>query len=120
MIIRLIISIVMLIVITCFIGFNLDNKCSLNLLFHTFENVPVFFTAIFSFVIGSVFTLPFAFIARRKRANKKNEKNDKNIDNKTEKNVSQKLAKETKAPIETKTTKSTDAKSTPDKNGAVL
>lgn len=81
MIIRLIISIVVLVIITCFIGFNLDNRCALNLLFHNFNSVPVFLTILVSFLSGSVCTLPFIFISRRKKSNEKNEKVQKDTTN---------------------------------------
>lgn len=64
MIVRLIGTMIALVLIAFFAGFNLDNKCSVNLLVHEFENVPVFFTIIISFVVGILFSLPFAFIHR--------------------------------------------------------
>lgn len=67
---RLITTIVCLVLLAFFAGFNLDNKCNVNLLFHTFQNVPVFFTIITSFVVGIVFTIPFAFIRRGKSGKK--------------------------------------------------
>lgn len=67
---RLITTIVCLVLLAFFAGFNLDNKCNVNLLFHTFQNVPVFFTIITSFVVGIVFTIPFAFIRRGKPGKK--------------------------------------------------
>lgn len=67
---RLITTIVCLVLLSFFAGFNLDNKCNVNLLFHTFQNVPVFFTIITSFVVGIVFTIPFAFIRRGKSGKK--------------------------------------------------
>lgn len=67
---RLITTIVCLVLLSFFAGFNLDNKCNVNLLFHTFQNVPVFFTIITSFVVGIVFTIPFAFIRRGKPGKK--------------------------------------------------
>ena len=64
MIVRLIGTLIVLVLIAFFAGFNLDNKCSVNLLVHEFENVPVFFTIIISFVAGILFSLPFALIHR--------------------------------------------------------
>lgn len=69
MVMRLISTIIVLVVIAFFAGFNLENKCDVNLLFYTFKNTPVFFTIIFSFVAGIIFTLPFAFFARGKKKN---------------------------------------------------
>ena len=42
MIVRLISSIVALVIIAFFAGFNLENKCDVNLLFYTFKDAPVF------------------------------------------------------------------------------
>lgn len=70
MILRLITTIISLVVLAFFVGFNLDNKCDVNLLFHTFRQTPVFFTIIISFVIGIIFTLPFAFIHKSTVKNK--------------------------------------------------
>lgn len=76
MIVRLISSIVALVIIAFFAGFNLENKCDVNLLFYTFKDAPVFFTVVFSFVAGVIFTIPFAFFFRtKKKGNGKAEKN---------------------------------------------
>jgi uncharacterized integral membrane protein len=42
-----------------FIAFNLGNTCDINLIFHSFSKVPVFLTALVSFVLGMLGTLPF-------------------------------------------------------------
>ncbi len=68
---RLISTIVFLVLLALFAGFNLENKCNVNLLFHTFESVPVFFTIIFSFVAGIIFTLPFVLFNKKKGTEKK-------------------------------------------------
>jgi uncharacterized integral membrane protein len=68
---RLIIVIAIGVVFLGFIGFNLENTCNVSFGFHTFENVPVFLTALSSFVLGMVLTLPlvisFRSAARRKK-----------------------------------------------------
>ena len=70
MIVKLIISIICVVVLAFFAGFNLDNKCDVNVLFHTFSQVPVFLTIIISFVAGVIVTLPFAFINKSARKGK--------------------------------------------------
>lgn len=67
---RLISTIVFLVLLAFFAGFNLENKCNVNLLFYTFENMPVFFTIIFSFVAGIIFTLPFVLFNKKKGTEK--------------------------------------------------
>lgn len=70
MIIKLIISIFCVVILAFFAGFNLENKCDVNVLFHTFSQVPVFLTIIISFVAGVIVTLPFAFINKAARKGK--------------------------------------------------
>ncbi|MBP3708871.1 MAG: hypothetical protein J6I73_00460 [Treponema sp.] len=59
--ISLIIFIVIAILIAVFTGFNIGNTCNVNVIFHTFESVPVFITIIVSFVAGVIVALPFSF-----------------------------------------------------------
>lgn len=78
MVVNLIAIILGIVLIACFAGFNLDNKCDVNLLFHTFKDTPVFFTILISFAVGMLSALPFAFIHRAKKARKiKAEKKNK-------------------------------------------
>ena len=104
MIIRLLGTILSLVVLAFFVGFNLDNKCNVNVLVHTFQNVPVFITIIISFVVGVLFTMPFAFSykSQKKKEAKNNQvqvadKKSKKLFNKKESNSSVK-----KAEVETK------------------
>ena len=77
MLARLITTIICLIFLAFFAGFNLDNKCDVNLLFKTFESVPVFVSIIIAFVTGVVFTLPFVFIHKSKVEKKEKAKAEK-------------------------------------------
>ena len=115
MIVKLIISIICVVVLAFFAGFNLDNKCDVNVLFHTFSQVPVFLTIIISFVAGVIVTLPFAFInksarkgklekkiaeklkkaeIKQKKDSKKAEEKQKSVSQNAEKNVAESLEKE--------------------------
>lgn len=95
MVVRLISTIITLVLIAFFAGFNLDNKCDVNLLFYTFKNTPVFFTVIFSFIIGIIFTIPFAFFFRIGKKNKKStDKKDVSI-HKTQSGISNDIKKKT-------------------------
>lgn len=85
MIIKLLGTILSLVVLAFFIGFNLDNKCNVNVLFYTFQNVPVFITIIISFVVGVLFTMPFAFSYK---AEKKKQLKAKNVTSKETKKKS--------------------------------
>ena len=95
MIVKLIIGIVLLVFTVFFVGFNLDNRCDVNLLFYTFKNLPVFYTILISFVLGVFVTIP-AFLLSLK--------NDKK--NKTQKPLS--FSKNSKKSAETP--KKTDQK----------
>ncbi len=65
---KLIGTIIFLVLITIFCGFNLEeaNKCDVNLIFHTFEKVPVFLTVLTSFLAGIIVMLPFALFRKKK------------------------------------------------------
>lgn len=58
-------TIIVLVVVTIFCGFNLDNKCNVSFGFYNFENVSVFITVMISFFAGILITLPFAFFKKR-------------------------------------------------------
>lgn len=103
MIIRLLGTILSLVVLAFFVGFNLDNKCNVNVLVHTFQNVPVFITIIISFVVGVLFTMPFAFSYKSQK--KKEAKNNQIqvVDKKTKKLFSKKDSKTSEKKSETET-----------------
>lgn len=60
-----------LILITLFIGFNLENRCDLSFVFYTFRDVPIFVSLLFAFVAGAVTVIPFFLVSRSSR-NRKN------------------------------------------------
>jgi uncharacterized integral membrane protein len=55
---RLIGWILILGVFLVFIALNLGNNCSISFGFHTFSNVPVYLTALSSFVLGLLCAIP--------------------------------------------------------------
>jgi len=67
---RLIGTIAVLAVLLTFIGFNVENTCNLSLVFHTFENVPVYLTVFVSFILGLLFSLPFFFLGKKTKKGK--------------------------------------------------
>lgn len=92
MIIRLLETIALMVIMAFFIGFNLDNKCDVNVLFYTFKSVPCFITILVSFVLGVFFTIPFAFFAKKKTSktvSKDNLKEKKSFSLKKDKNKKQ-------------------------------
>lgn len=68
------IAVVIAAIVAVLAGFNLGNSCSVNLLFHTFENIPVFITMLVSFLAGIVITIPATFFAARKKREPKEKK----------------------------------------------
>ncbi|GAB6090931.1 hypothetical protein [Spirochaeta dissipatitropha] len=64
---RLISFILVLVLIMFFIGFNLENRSDISVVFHTFEDIPIFFSMFASFLIGVVLMLPFA-LGKKKMA----------------------------------------------------
>lgn len=59
--------IILLILVTIFAGVNLENKCNISFAFYTFENIPVFMTAIISFAAGAILMLPFTIFRGKKK-----------------------------------------------------
>ena len=59
-----------------FAGFNMKNSCDISLIFYTFENVPVYVSNIFSFLIGLILTIPFFFGSKKKKNKPVNEKKE--------------------------------------------
>ncbi len=78
---RLIGTIILLLVVTIFAGANLDNRCDINFIFTKVQQVPVFLTAIVSFLIGAIIMIPFTF---KKKCNK-DKKSQNPADTKTQK-----------------------------------
>ena len=64
---RLIVFIVIFAVFLAFIVLNLDNKCDISFGFKTFNEVPVFLSALCSFVLGMLVTVPLLLTRGKKR-----------------------------------------------------
>lgn len=59
-----------LILATVFIGFNLDNRCDVSIIFYTFHDVPVFISLLFAYLFGAITLIPFfAFSRKRGKTN---------------------------------------------------
>ena len=83
--VKLILFLIIIVIVTIFAGFNISNVCNVSLVFHEFQNVPVFVTVLFSFVIGIRVMLPFSF--RKKQPKQNNiigEKSQQNVEQKTQ------------------------------------
>ncbi len=64
---RLIGFLVSLVFLALFVGFNLENRCDVSLVFHTFRDVPVVISLLFAFVAGALSVIPALFGSRAKR-----------------------------------------------------
>lgn len=64
---KLIGTIILLVIVTIFCGFNLDdvNRCDISVVFYTFRNVPVFLTVLVSFLAGMLVMSPFALFKKK-------------------------------------------------------
>jgi len=63
--IRLISIIVVFAIFLCFIMFNLPNKCDISFGFVSFKDVPVFLSALFSFVFGMIVSIPLMLLHKK-------------------------------------------------------
>ncbi len=68
---KLLFFILVLVLATLFIGFNLDNSCNVSFGVYTFENVPVFMSILLSFAAGILVMIPFLLIKPRVKSAKK-------------------------------------------------
>ena len=67
---KLIAFLTILILVTFFVGFNLDNRCDVSLVFNTFRNVPIFVSLLIAYACGAITLIPF-FIGAFSKAGKK-------------------------------------------------
>ena len=65
--IRLISIIVVFVIFLCFIVFNLSNKCDVSFGFTTIKDVPVFLSALSSFVLGMFVTVPLMLFRKKSK-----------------------------------------------------
>ena len=73
---RLICFLLIFAVFLVFIGLNLGNNCDVNLGFRTFTNTPVYITALGSFFLGMLCSIP-VLLAFKDRKQQKPEKKKK-------------------------------------------
>lgn len=68
---------VVILLFAIFAGLNLNNQVSVNLGFKVFDNIPVFLFALFSFLVGFLFTVPFFISSSKKSRTKENKRTEK-------------------------------------------
>ena len=79
MLFKLIFFLLCLVVALFFIGFNLDNRCDVSIIFHTFPDVPIVLSLLAAYVVGAFSVIPFLF-GRRKKKSPPTVKEPKNTD----------------------------------------
>ncbi|MGL4985529.1 MAG: hypothetical protein ACRC5H_00120 [Treponemataceae bacterium] len=75
---KLIFFIIIMIIVTLFIGFNLDNKTDISIVFYEFKNLPVIVLMLGSFCCGILFSLPFLITEKHKKLPKEKKDRGKN------------------------------------------
>lgn len=55
------------VLLALFLGFNLDNRCDVSVVFRTFRDVPVVISLLFAYAIGVVSVVPVLLGARRRK-----------------------------------------------------
>lgn len=65
---KLVFFVISLVAALLFISFNLDNRCDVSVVFHTFRNVPAFLSLLAAYALGAASVLPFVFGFMRKRS----------------------------------------------------
>lgn len=68
---KLIVFLLGMLILLTFAGFNYNNVSDVSLGFYVFKDVPVFISLLVSFVIGVLFSIPFAFSKRRAKKTKR-------------------------------------------------
>jgi uncharacterized integral membrane protein len=63
---KLLLFILMMVLFVVFTGFNLENKATINFGFAAIEDVPVFISLFFAFLLGILFSLPVFLFQRSK------------------------------------------------------
>ena len=82
---RLISIIIVLALFLTFIVLNIDNKSNISFGVKTFEEIPVYISVLFAFVMGMVFALPFTLsliMRRRKSSQEEHHDSDHTADRK--------------------------------------
>jgi hypothetical protein len=67
---RLLAFLFVLLAITFFIGFNLDNRCDVSFIFYKYADVPIFVSLLFAYAAGALTVLPFFLASGKKRRGK--------------------------------------------------
>ena len=67
---RLLAFLFVLLAITFFIGFNLDNRCDVSFIFYKYADVPIFVSLLFAYAAGALTVIPFFLASGNKKRGK--------------------------------------------------
>ncbi len=81
---KLIAFLLVMLIAIFFIGFNLDNRCNVSVILHTFEDVPIVLSLLAAYVLGSFSVIPF-LLGRRRKKNREDNKSLKKKEQKKKK-----------------------------------
>ncbi len=71
---RLVTFLAFVVLLALFLGFNLDNRCDVSVVFRTFRDVPVVVTILFAFAAGVVSVVPLLVSSRRRKGRRDSER----------------------------------------------
>ncbi|RPJ09320.1 MAG: DUF1049 domain-containing protein [Spirochaetaceae bacterium] len=71
---KYIVVIGLIVLISLFMGFNLENKTNISFIFGTVTQVPVFYIILISFAVGVFSVVPFSLLGKLRSMLKKNKK----------------------------------------------
>ena len=63
---KLLYFIIIMLMLTLFMGFNLSNRCDISVIFYVFKDIPIFLSMFFAFLLGNITVLPFLISSRNK------------------------------------------------------
>lgn len=89
-------TLIVVIIVSVFAGFNLNNKCDINLVYRTFNDVPVFLAIMISFVAGVIVSLPYVFVHRSAMKEKIKAKEEEKLRKEQEQNAEKKIETDSK------------------------
>lgn len=66
-----------IVLLTCFVGFNLENRCTVSFGFTQFQDIPIFISLAIAFAAGIVLTIPFMITHKKTDSSKTAKKRNK-------------------------------------------
>ncbi len=74
---RLISFVIILSLALIFVGFNLNNRCTLSFVVYTVKDIPVFYPILIAFTVGMLSSFPFVMTKRKEKQPSKGKRGSK-------------------------------------------